>query len=145
MSGSIDDIFSAISNNVGLELEPANQEALAETEARITDIQEQVLMLHKQKQKGSIDADQFTSQITKYSERIEALEQQQEQLQSIANRCAMAKTWLRDLQNYVGEHGIVDMENGVVIRSLTDEILVFDNYMEIHFKCGVIRKREYVK
>ena len=37
------------------------------------------------------------------------------------------------------------MENGVIIRSMTDEILVFDDYMEIHFKCGITKRREYVK
>lgn len=80
-----------------------------------------------------------------FSGQMDALKQERDQLQSIANRYAMAKTWISDFEQYVHAGGIVNVENGVVIRALTDEIVVFDDHMEIHFKCGVIQSREYVK
>lgn len=145
LAGSLDDIVRTVGNNVGLALEPENRKALEHTDAEIVAIQTQVLDLHKKKQKGKLAVEEFNAALEGFSSRMDALEQERDQLQSIANRYAMAKTWISDFEQYVHAGGIVNIENGVVIRALTDEIVVFDDHMEIHFKCGVVHSREYVK
>lgn len=145
LAGSLDDIVRTGGNNVGLALEPENKKALEHIDAEIVTIQTQVLDLHKKKQKGKLTVEEFNAALEAFSGQMDALEQERDQLQSIANRYAMAKTWISDFEQYVHAGGIVNVENGVVIRALTDEIIVFDDHMEIHFKCGVIQSREYVK
>ena len=145
LAGSLDDIVRTVGNNVGLALEPENKKALEHIDAEIVAIQTQVLDLHKKKQKGKLTVEEFNAALETFSGQMDALEQERDQLQSIANRYAMAKTWISDFEKYVHAGGIVNVENGVVIRALTDEIIVFDDHMEIHFKCGVVQSREYVK
>ena len=83
-------------------------------------------------------------QIKEYSERMQALEAQQAELQTTENRYSEVKMWLDSFAEHIQSGGIMNADDGMIMKQLVEQIIVNDDGIEVHFKCGVIAEHEYM-
>lgn len=67
------------------------------------------------------------------------------ELQNSQSRYALVQNWLDNLKEFLHQGTFEGMNKAMMVRALVDEIIVYDDDIEIHFKCGVIRRKKYVK
>ncbi len=102
------------------------------------------LALHKAKQQRSVTATDYAAQIKEYSERIQALEAQQAELQSTENRYSEVKMWLDSFAEHSQSGGIMNADDGMIMKQLVEQIIVNDDGIEVHFKCGIVASHKYL-
>lgn len=139
-----EEIMTAVSESAGLVMEPENQAALAKVEQEIIDLQNTVLELHKAKQQRSVTAADYAAQIKEYGQRMQELEAQQAELQTTENRYAEVRLWLDSFTEHIQSGAIMDADDGMIMKQLVEQIIVGEDGIEVHFKCGVIAEHEYM-
>ena len=139
-----EEIMAAVKDSAGLVMEPENKAALERVEQEIIDLQNAVLELHKAKQQRSVTATDYTAQIKEYSERMQALEAQQAELQTTENRYSEVKMWLDSFAEHIQSGGIMNADDGMIMKQLVEQIIVNDDGIEVHFKCGIVTSHEYM-
>lgn len=139
-----EEIMAAVKDSVGLVMEPENRAALDRIEQEIIDLQNAVLELHKAKQQRSVTAADYAAQIKKYSERMQELEAQQTELQTTENRYAEVKLWLDSFAEHIQSGDIMNTDDSMIMKQLVEQIIVTDDGIEVHFKCGVVAIHEYL-
>ena len=147
IGGMIEDaeeIMAAVKDSAGLVMEPKNKAALERVEQEIIDLQNAVLELHKAKQQRSVTATDYAAQIKEYSERMQALEAQQAELQTTENRYSEVKMWLDSFAEHIQSGGIMNADDGMIMKQLVEQIIVNDDGIEVHFKCGIVASHEYL-
>lgn len=102
------------------------------------------LELHKAKQQRSVTATDYAAQIKEYSERIQALEAQQAELQSTENRYSEVKMWLDSFAEHIQSGGIMNADDGMIMKQLVEQIIINDDGIEVHFKCGIVASHKYL-
>lgn len=102
------------------------------------------LALHKAKQQRSVTATDYAAQIKEYSERIQALEAQQAELQSTENRYSEVKMWLDSFAEHSQSGGIMNADDGMIMKQLVEQIIVNDDGIEVHFECGIVASHKYL-
>ena len=145
LAGDIDSIIDAVSSSAGLVLAPQTSQTLRDIDGQILEIQTEVMELHKVRQIGNLSMDEYNRNIGEYSDRIHALEEKKTELQNSQSRYALVQNWLDNFKEFVHQGSFDGMNKAMMVRALVDEIIVYDNEIEIHFKCGVIRRKKYVK
>lgn len=139
-----EEIMAAVKDSAGLVMEPENKAALERVEQEIIDLQNAVLELHKTKQQRSVTATDYAAQIKEYSERMQALEAQQAELQTTENRYSEVKMWLDSFAEHIQSGGIMNADDGMIMKQLVEQIIVNDDGIEVHFKCGIVASHEYL-
>lgn len=139
-----EEIMAAVKDSAGLVMEPENKAALERVEQEIIDLQNAVLELHKAKQQRSVTATDYAAQIKEYSERMQALEAQQTELQTTENRYSEVKMWLDSFAEHIQSGGIMNADDGMIMKQLVEQIIVNDDGIEVHFKCGIVASHEYL-
>lgn len=139
-----EEIMAAVKDSAGLVMEPENKAALERVEQEIIDLQNAVLELHKAKQQRSVTATDYAAQIKEYSERMQALEAQQAELQTTENRYSEVKMWLDSFTEHIQSGGIMNADDGMIMKQLVEQIIVNDDGIEVHFKCGIVASHEYL-
>lgn len=104
----------------------------------IITIQEDVLALHKDQQKGMISNEDYDLQVTPYSQQMDALQERQRELKATAGRYTEVKYWLNAYREHVQSGQKMDVSDTVMIRQMTDRIVVYDDRMEIHLRIGEV-------
>jgi hypothetical protein len=69
--------------------------------------------------------------VAAYSQQMDALQERQRELKATAGRYAEVKYWLDTFNEHVQSGEKMDTDDMVMIRSLTDKIVVYDDWMEI--------------
>lgn len=138
-------IFDTIGEGTELAMQPSNKAALQEVEQAIIDLQEEALALHRQKQQGLVDGSSFKQQVADCARRMEKLEERQKELQSAETRYAEVRLWLNTFAEHVQSGDIMTDQDGSIMRTLVERIIVNDDSIEVCFKCGMSVKQEYVK
>ena len=138
-------ILGTIQTEAEAELQPRNKAAMDEVEQQIIELQEQVLDLHKQKRAMAISNAYYDAQIEEYSQKLETLETRQRELQTADARYATVKMWLEDFQQHLQSGDAADDRDGNIMKTLVEAIIVWDDRIEVRFKCGAIVKQEYEK
>ena len=143
MTDNADEVMDAIRQGTMLAMEPENQEQLEQVERDIVTTQEEVLALHKQKVTHQLDAEAYQKEVERCSNRMQELEAQQAELRSAANRYAEVRAWLETFEHsmYTDATSI----DALVIKALVEQILVYEDHIEVQFKCGATVEQEYVK
>lgn len=139
-----EEIMTAVKESAGLVMEPENRAALDRIEQEIIDLQNAVLELHKAKQQRSVTAADYAAQIKEYSERMQALEAQQAELQTTENRYSEVKMWLDSFAEHIQSGAIMNADDSMIMKQLVEQIIVGDDGIEVHFKCGILASHEYL-
>lgn len=139
-----EEIMTAVKESAGLVMEPENRAALDRIEQEIIDLQNAVLELHKAKQQRSVTAADYAAQIKEYSQRMQELEAQQAELQTTENRYAEVKLWLDSFAEHIQSGAIMNADDSMIMKQLVEQIIVGDDGIEVHFKCGIVASHEYM-
>lgn len=139
-----EEIMQAVRDSAGLVMEPDNQAALNKVEQEIIDLQNTVLELHKAKQQRSVTAADYAAQIQECSQQMRELEAKQTELQTTENRYSAVKLWLDSFEEHIQSGEIMNADDGVIMKQLVEQIIVGNDGIEVHFKCGAILEHEYV-
>ena len=116
---------------------------LDQVQQEIITIQEAVLALHKDQQQGAISNEDYDLKVAAYSQRMDELQERQRELKATAGRYAEVKYWLDAYREHVQSGEKMDTDDAVMIRSLTDKIVVYDDRLEIHLRIGEIIEQTY--
>ena len=100
--------------------------------------------LHKAKQQRSVTAADYAAQIREYGEQMQEPEAQQAELQTTENRYAEVKLWLDTFAEHIKSGAIMNTDDGMIMKQLVEQVIVNDDGIEVHFKCGVVAIHEYI-
>ena len=110
----------------------------------IVKLQGEVLALHKLHQRGSVKGEEYEERIADYHSRIDQLEEKRKALQTTETQFNKIKLWIDNFRDMVeAEAGTENPDT--MIRSLTEQIIIYETYVEIRLKCGVSIKQEYIR
>ena len=112
-------------------LDTGSRAELEQVQQEIITIQEAVLVLHKGQQQGMLSNKDYDLKVAVYSQQMDTLQERQRELKATAGRYAEVKYWLDAYREHVQSGEKMDTDDAVMIRSLTDKIVVYDDRMEI--------------
>lgn len=68
----------------------------------------------------------------------------QTELQTTENRYSEVKLWLDSFAGHIHSDGIMNVDDGMVMKQLVEQIIVNGDGIEVHFKCGIVATHEYM-
>ena len=75
---------------------------------------------------------------------MQELETQQAELQTTENRYGEVKMWLDSFAEHIQSGAIMDADDSMIMKQLVEQIIVGDDGIEVHFKCGIVASHEYM-
>ena len=127
----MDTVMDAVQDACEEVLDTGSRAELEQVQQEIITIQEAVLVLHKDQQQGMLSNEDYDLKVAVYSQQMDTLQEQQRELKATAGRYAEVKYWLDAYREHVQSGEKMDTDDAVMIRSLTDKIVVYDDRMEI--------------
>ena len=121
-----------------------NAAAKKEIEDQIVSLQEKALALHIDRQSDMVPDDEYEAKVTFYSQRMAYLQDQQKQLKADATRRAEALHWLDSFQQHMASGEAYNTAETVVMREMVDQIIVYDDRLDIRLRCGVTVSEGYL-
>ena len=140
----MDDVLDVIEESCAEVLEADNHVELEQVQQDIIAIQEAVLTLHKAQRQGSVREMDYEIKIASYSQQMEELQERQRELKATAGRFSEVKYWMDTFKEHVYSGEKMDTTDAVVLRQLTDRIVVYDDRLEIHLRIGGMLEQEYI-
>ena len=137
-------LLEVIQTETEVEMQPRNKAAMDEVEQQIIELQERVLDLHKQKRAMKISDAYYNTQVNDYSQQLGALESRKQALQTADARYATVRMWLADFRQHMQEGDATDDRDGSIMKTLVEAIIVWDDRIEVRFKCGATVEQKYV-
>lgn len=138
-----DDVVTAVRDSAGLVMQPENAAALDAIDRQIIEVQEAVLELHKAKRQHTVSVEEYDTQVQQYSQRMKELEEQQTILRSAETRYSEVRVWLDTFEQHIQTADALNIDDGTILKALVEHIIVNDDGIEIHFKCGVTSECKY--
>ena len=139
----IEEIMATVQETCAEVLALDTGKELDQVQRNIVTIQESVLELHRARQHGAVSDTDYEIKIASYGQQMDALQERQKKLKSTATRYAEVKYWLNTFKDHILSGESMDMNDAVLIRSLTDRIVVYDDRVEIHLRLGEIIEARY--
>ena len=102
----------------------------------ILQIQEAVLNLHRSMQQEAVSDVVYEREIDRYSKQMAILQDRQKELRSQANQYAEAKHWLEAFEQHTLSGEAFNTDDAVVMREMVEQIVVYEDRIEIHPRCG---------
>ena len=75
---------------------------------------------------------------------MQELEAQQAELQTTENIYAEVKLWLDSFAEHIQSGAIMNADDSMIMKQLVEQIIVGDDGIEVHFKCGIVASHEYL-
>jgi hypothetical protein len=126
-------------------MEAMHSDAASNTvDQQIIAIQEEVLTLHRQKQRLAITEEEYQLRLEAFGEQLKALEEQRKQDRTAENRYAAIRLWLDAFKEHAENGDLMNDDDGSIMKALVETIVVKEESIEIRFKCGVTIEREYI-
>ena len=144
MAEDAEEIVAAVRESAEMALEPEDAAALNKVEQEIIDLQNTALELHMAKQQRSVTAADYAAQIQECSQQMKEQEAKQAELQTTENRYSEVKLWLDSFEEHIQSGESMNADDGVIMKQLVEQIIVGNDGIEVHFKCGAILEHEYV-
>ena len=141
----MDIVMDAVQDACEEVLDTGSRAELEQVQQEIITIQEAVLVLHKDQQQGMLSNEDYDLKVAVYSQQMDTLQERQRELKATAGRYAEVKYWLDAYREHVQSGEKMDTDDAVMIRSLTDKIVVYDDRMEIHLRIGEIIEKDMSK
>ena len=60
------------------------------------------------------------------------------------NRYAEVKLWLDSFAEHLQSGAIMNADDSMIMKQLVEQIIVGDDGIEVHFKCGIVASHEYM-
>ena len=139
------EVTDAIRNGIDTALSADRKKRIAELEDEIMEIQEKALELNWAKRRMEIGEEDYAAQIKDLSEKIKAKEAERDALHDSEMKYAQIRIWLEAFETNVNTGQILTTTDAEIMRMMVERIVVGDNGIEIHLKCGVSIQQEYVK
>lgn len=141
----MEEALDAVKESCAVILDTGSREELDQVQQEIVAIQEAVLNLHKDQQQGKISNTDYELQILSYSQRMEELQARQKELKETAGRYAEVKYWLEAYKEHITCGEKLDTDDAIVIRQLTDRIVVYEDRLEIHLRIGDTLEQKFLR
>ena len=145
MTDNADEVIETVREGAKLAMEPENKEKLTQVEQDIVALQEKVLAIHKRKIAKQVTDEEYNAVVKRYSAQIEELQTQQEEYRSVENRYTEVRTWLDAFQKSMCGDGTATGIDALIMKALVEAIIVWDDHIEVHFKCGATVEQKYVR
>ena len=145
MTDNADEVIETVREGAQLAMEPENKEKLTQVEQDIVALQEKVLSIHKRKIAKQVTDEEYNSVVKRYTAQIEELQAQQEEYRSVENRYTEVRTWLDAFQKSMRGDGTATGIDALIMKALVEAIIVWDDHIEVHFKCGATVEQKYVR
>lgn len=145
LTESAAEVTDAIRNGIDTALSADSKKRIAELEDEIMAIQEKALELNRAKRRLEIGEEDYTAQINELSETIKAKETERNALHDSELKYAQIRIWLEAFDTNVNTGRILTATDAEIMRMMVERIVVGDDGIEIHLKCGVTIQQEYVK
>lgn len=113
-------------------------------EDEIIQIQENVLELHKAKQRMAVSAADYANKIKEYSEIMRQKEAERDDLQRSSLRYTEVRSWLKAFDENILNGKNLTAKDSAVMRTIVEKIICLDDGVLIHLKCGVTFEQEYI-
>lgn len=94
-------------------------------------------MLHRARQSCATTEAEYTAQIEAYAQQMQELEAQRAELQSASNKYTSVQNWLETFKEAAITGNLYDPDNAAVMKAMVEYIVVHQDRVEIHLKCGV--------
>lgn len=127
----MDIVMDAVQDACEEVLDTGSRAELEQVQQEIITIQEAVLVLHKDQQQGMLSNEDYDLKVAVYSQQMDTLQERQRELKATAGRYAEVKYWLDAYREHVQSGEKMDTDDAVMMRSLTDKIVVYDDRLEI--------------
>ena len=127
------------------DLEADNHVELEQVQQDIITIQEDVLALHKAQQQDAASEMDYEIKIASYSQQMDELQKRQQELKATAGRFTEVKYWRDAFKEHVRSGEKMDTSDAVVLRQLTNRIVVYDDRLEIHLRSGCTLEHTYTR
>ena len=85
----------------------------------------------------------YEIKIASYSQQMDELQARQRELKATAGRFAEVKYWMDVFKEHVHSGEKMDITDAVVLRQLTNRIVVYNDRLEIHLRCGAVIVERY--
>ena len=142
---SADEIVATVSSGIS---ETAEKEAVAmiqKLDEEIMAIQERVLQAQREKTAKRLDMPSYNAIIKESSQRIRALEEKKESYKTQSSILYAAREWTDYFKGTCKDGSIMDAQNGFVMKQMVKNIVIYDDHMQIRFKCGVTINQKYCR
>lgn len=100
-------------------------------------------MMGRAQQQGAVSEMDYEIKIASYSQRMDELQERQRELKTTVGRFAEVKYWIDAFKEHVHSGEKMDITDAVVLRQLTDRIVVYNDRLEIHLRIGVALEQLY--
>lgn len=145
IADSADEVMKMIRDGAKLAMEPDNRERLEKIEQEIAEVQDRALELHRMKVANEIDRDTYNFKILECGQIMKELEKTQEELKTVTVRYTEVKNWLDNFEENLKSGKMMDTDDATIMKSLIEEIIIYDDRIELQCKCEVTVEQEYVK
>lgn len=145
ITDSADEVIKMVRDGAREAMVPDSAERIKKIEDEIAKVQDEALELHQRKTDNQIGITEYTVKMIVCKDRMAELEKEQEKMKTTAVRYTAVKHWLDSFEENLRTGKILSATDAAVMKSLVDEIIVFDDKIEMHCKCGVTIEQEYVK
>lgn len=138
-----EEIIEAIEKSAATEMRTDTD--MDNIDQQIIAIQEEVLTLHRQKQRLAITEEDYQKRLAAFGEQMKELEEQRKQDRTAENRYAAMRLWLDEFKEHAESGDFMNDADGSIMKALVEKIIVKDASMEICFKCGVSIEQVYIE
>ena len=145
MTENANEVIETVREGAKLAMEPENREKLTQVEQDIVALQEKVLGIHKRRIAKQVTDEEYNAVVKRYTDQIEQLQAQQKEYRSTENRYTEVRAWLNAFQKSVSGSGPATSIDALILKALVDSIIVYDDHIDVHFKCGAKVEQEYIR
>ena len=145
MTENANEVIETVREGAKLAMEPENRETLTQVEQDIVALQEKVLGIHKRRIAKQVTDEEYNAVVKRYTDQIEQLQAQQKEYRSTENRFTEVRAWLNAFQKSVSGSGPATSIDALILKALVDSIIVYDDHIDVHFKCGATVEQEYIR
>lgn len=145
MTDNAEEVIEAVQEGAQLAMEPRNKELLEQVEQEIVAVQEKVLAIHKRKIAKQVTDEEYNAVVKRYTAQIEELQARQQEYRSVENRYTEVRTWLDAFQKSMTGNGTATGIDALIMKTLVEAIIVWDDRIEVRFKCGATVEQKYVR
>ena len=145
MTEDANEVIETVREGAKLAMEPENREKLTQVEQDIVALQEKVLGIHKRRIAKQVTDEEYNAVVKRYTDQIEQLQAQQKEYRSTENRYTEVRAWLNAFQKSVSGSGPATSIDALILKALVDSIIVYDDHIDVHFKCGAKVEQEYIR
>ena len=142
---SANDVTDAIRQSTYSVIATDGKAELEQVENEIIKIQEDVLALHKAKQRMEITPAEYTAKVRECSEAMKEKEAIRDRLQDESIKYTEIRTWLEAFDDNIKSGNILMAKDSEIMRTIVERIVVKDGGIEINLKCGVSIGQEFVQ